>query len=124
MKSHLLLLCALVAVGRCAADEPTGATVDVKENGVFGFPQKQATVLWDRPDLRFSVWNNDAYFFAQAVLWTDDDGSLGKTEDNREIGDWSVLAVDMNPNRKSAFKMGRDYALNPWPGDEGLHYQV
>jgi thiol-disulfide isomerase/thioredoxin len=126
MKIHLFLFCALVAVSPCVAGEPTGAAPDLKENGAFGFPQKQATVLWDQPNLRFSVWNNSEYLFAQAVLWTDDDSSLGKRDDNREIGDWSVLLLDLNPGKdtNSALKMGRDYALNPWPGDEGLHYEI
>ena len=36
----------------------------------------------------------------QAVLWTDDDGSLGKTQDNREIGDWSKLLLDVDADGK------------------------
>jgi len=124
MKNYLFLFGIPLAVNFGVADEPTGAIPDLKADGAFGFPQKQATVLWDQPNLRFSVWNNGEYVFAQAVLWTDDDGSLGKTDDNREIGDWSVLALDVNPDLKSPFKAGRDYALNPWPGDEGLHYQI
>ena len=124
MKNHLFPFCALVAVSLCAAGEATGPVGNLKDNGAFGFPQPQATVLWDQPNLRFSVWNNEQYLFAQAVLWTDDDNSSGKTEDNREIGDWSMLALDLDPDGKSIFKIGRDYALNPWPGDEGLHYQI
>jgi thiol-disulfide isomerase/thioredoxin len=126
MKIYLFLLCVLVAVNLCGAGEPAAAAPDLKENGAFGFPQKRATVLWDQPNLRLSVWNNSEYFFAQAVLWTDDDGSLGKTDDNREIGDWSMLLLDLNPRRgtNSVSNIGRDYALNPWPGDEGLHYQI
>ncbi|MGA2245654.1 MAG: TlpA disulfide reductase family protein [Verrucomicrobiota bacterium] len=124
MKIHFFPLCALVTVNLCVTGEPTGATADLKESGAFGFPQKQAVVLWDQPDLRFSVWNNGEYLFAQAVLWTDDDHSLQKTDDNREIGDWSVLVLDVNPDTKSPFKMGRWYALNPYPGMEGIHYQI
>jgi len=124
MKTQLCLFCALLAVNLGVAGEPTGAASDLKEHGTFGFPQKQAIVLWDRPDLCFSVWNNSEYLFAQAVLWTDDDGSLGKTDDNRDIGDWSVLILDVSPDMKSPFKLGRDYVLNPWPGDAGLHYQI
>jgi hypothetical protein len=59
----------------------------VRENGVFGFPQKQAKVVCDTADLRLSVWNNDQYLYVQAVLWKDNDSAPGKTEDGRTIGD-------------------------------------
>lgn len=125
MNLTLPVLSLLAAIPLGFASEPTPAALDWQQNGAFGFPQKQSVVLWDRPDLRFSVWNNSEYLFAQAVLWTDDDSSLGKTDDNREIGDWSVLALDLDPERNSVLiKTGRDYALNPWPGEEGLHYQI
>lgn len=124
MKSSLFPLCALLTVNLCGAKEPTGDMAGLKESGAFGFPQKQAMVLWDQPDLRFSVWNNSKYLFAQAVLWTDNDRSLGKTDDNREIGDWSALTLDINPNTNSPFKLGRVYALDPFPGMEGMHYQI
>lgn len=81
-------------------------------------------MLCDQPALRFSVWNNDAYLFAQAVLWTDDNASVGKTPDNRTIGDWSVLMLTVNPDGKITPHVDRNYALNPWPGMEGLHYDV
>ena len=124
VKKYLLLFCALAVVNLCDAAETAGPVSDLKDNGAFGFPRKLATVLWDRPDLRFSVWNNTQFIFAQAVLWNDNDSSLGKTEDNREIGDCSVLALDLATNGKSVFNTGRDYALNPWPGEGGLHYQI
>jgi thiol-disulfide isomerase/thioredoxin len=124
MKTISFLFCTILLINFCRADEPTGSTTNLKDNGAFGFPQKRATVLWDQPNLRFSVWNNAEYFFDQAVLWTDDDSSVGKSDDNREMGDWSMLALDFTPERQSVFKVGRDYALNPWPGEEGMHYQV
>ena len=68
----------------------------VRENGVFGFPQKQAKVFCDTPDLRLSVWNNDRFLYVQAVLWKDNDSALGKTKDGRTIGDKSDLRLDVN----------------------------
>ena len=85
-----------------------------RENGAFEFPQAQATVLCDRADLRFSVWNNGEHLFAQAVLWTDDDSSLGKSEENREIGDWSEVMLDLDADGKRTSNVDRDYMLNPW----------
>jgi len=124
MRNHLLLFCVLIGANLCGADETTGTVRDLQDNGAFGFPQKVATVLWDRPDLWFSVWNNEQYFFAQAVLWTDNDSSLGKTEDNREIGDWSWLALDLATNGESVSNTNRDYLLNPWPVQGGLRYVI
>src|SRR5687767_955122 len=76
------------------------AAENLERDGAFGFPQKAAKVLCDRADLKFSVWNNDEYLFAQAVLWNDGDDSLGKTEDNREIGDNSSLLLDLDADGK------------------------
>jgi hypothetical protein len=103
-----------------AADE----AMDVRTQGAFGFPQKEAKVICDRPDLRFSIWSNDEYLFAQAVLWNDDDASLGKTDDNREIGDRSNLLLDLDADQKTTARVDRDYSLNPWPDLSGLHYTV
>ena len=88
------------------------------------FRKKNRKYFCDRSTLRFSVWNNGDYLFAQAILWTDDDASLGKTADNREIGDWSVLILDLDADGKSTKDVDRDYDLNPWPGTEGLQYQI
>jgi hypothetical protein len=97
---------------------------DVRREGAFGFPQPAATVLCDRPDLRFSIYNNGEYLFAQAVLWNDDDASLGKTEDNREIGDNSSLLLDVDADGKVTRQLDRNYLLNPWPDWSGLNYTV
>jgi cytochrome c biogenesis protein CcmG/thiol:disulfide interchange protein DsbE len=106
-----------------AAEPPTSLS-GLRANGAFGFPQKDATVLYDQPLLRFSVWNNGDYLFAQAVLWTDDDASLGQTPDKREIGDWSQLMLDLDADGEPTPNVDRDYLLNPWPGMEGMHYQI
>jgi thiol-disulfide isomerase/thioredoxin len=96
----------------------------VRENGVFGFPQKQAKVFCDTADLRLSVWNNDQYLYVQAVLWRDNDSALGKTEDGRTIGDNSDLRLDVNAAGKLTPNVDRTYMLNPWPGMSGLYYQI
>jgi thiol-disulfide isomerase/thioredoxin len=94
---------------------------DVRERSELQFLQSEAKVLCDTADLRFSVWNNEEYLFAQAVLGKDDDPSLGKTEDNREIGDWSqLLLADAQPTPHAE----RNYMLNPWPHLSGLRYVV
>lgn len=111
-----------VLVRQAAAQTQTG--VDIRADGAFGFPQKDAQVLCDQSSLRFSVWNNGEYLFAQAVLWTDGEDSLGKTDDNREIGDWSVLMLDLDADGKETANVDRDYMLNPWPNLSGLRYQV
>jgi cytochrome c biogenesis protein CcmG/thiol:disulfide interchange protein DsbE len=124
MKKILFISCALAIASMCNAAEPPKTAGELHDNGAFGFPQKDSTVFCDQPTLRFSVWNNGDYLFAQAILWTDDDASLGKTDDNREMGDWSVLVLDLDADGKSTKDVDRDYDLNPWPGMEGLHYQI
>lgn len=118
MKTQLGFVLAVVTAIQLQAAE------DLGRDGAFGFPQKAAKVLCDRADLRFSVWNNDEYLFAQAVLWNDGDDSLGKTEDNREIGDNSSLLLDLDADGKATPKLDRDYLLNPWPNWSGLNYSV
>jgi len=124
VKKCFFILCALTIVNVCGAVESLKTVSELRENGAFDFPQKESKVLCDQPTLRFSIWNNDKYLFAQAILWTDNDGSLGKTPDNREIGDWSVLMLDLDADGKSIKNVDRDYMLNPWPGMEGLHYDI
>jgi len=107
-----------------SADDSLAAPDDLRRDGAFGFPQKQAKILCDQPGLRFSIWNNPEYLFAQAVLWNDDDPALVKTDDNREIGDWSNLLMDLDGDGKATSNVDRNYALNPWPHMQGLHYQI
>ncbi len=97
---------------------------ELRQKGAFGFPQKDAKVLWNQPALRFSVWNNDQYLFAQAVLWTDGDASLGKTDGNEETGDSSKLMLDLDANGEATPNVDRHYWLNRWPSMRGLHYQI
>lgn len=124
MKNYFFIFCALAIAVMCKAAEPPKTAGELRDNGAFGFPQKESKVFCDQTTLRFSVWNNGDYLFAQAILWTDDEASLGKTADNREIGDWSVLMLDLDADGNSTKDVDRDYDLNPWPGTEGLHYQI
>ena len=118
------LALAALFTAACAFSESPASVAELRQNGAFEFPQMEATVLCDKPDLRFSVWNNQEYLFAQAVLWTDDDSSLGKTEDNREIGDTSQVLLDLDADGKPTANVDRNYMLNPWPHLGGLHYDI
>ncbi len=103
MREFFLLLCASLVMRVSAADESPVTRATLRQEGVFGFPQGRAKVLCNGRSLRFSAWSNKQYLFAQAVLWTDDDASLGK--------DWSVLMLDVNADGKSTFGVDRDYVL-------------
>src|SRR5688572_15138128 len=126
VRSKLYVTALITAFCVClrAADDLATASPDLKRDGAFGFPQSNARVLCDNPDLRLSIWNNDEHLFVQAILWKDGDAALGKTEDNREIGDGSTLILDLDGDGKRGAGVDRDYALNPWPAMPGLYYQV
>src|SRR5665213_1530111 len=83
---------------------------------------KEAKVFCDGPTLRFSVCNDDKHLFAQAILWTDDDDSLGRDRFNRLTYDWSFLMLNVNPDGKVTPGVDREYVLNP--GTPGLYYAV
>ncbi len=112
------------SIGAFASSELPSSLAELRERGAFEFPQNQARVLCNTPDLRFSVWNNSEYLFAQAVLWNDNDSSLGKTEDNREIGDWSQVMLDLDADAQPTANVDRNYMLNPWPNLSGLRYTI
>ena len=97
--------------------------VDLETNGVCGFPQDQASILCDNDFLRLSVWNNREYLFVQAILWKVSEHTLGKTEDNRDIGNKSKLEI-ASTNGKRSFELDRSYFLNPWPDLPGLYYHI
>ena len=103
---------------------PANSVADLRARGALGFPQVRAKVLCDRPELRLSVCNDDDYFMAQAILWTDGDASLGKTQGGRDIGDRSSLALEFGPPGEVLANVDRHYGLNPWPTSPGLHYQI
>lgn len=104
--------------------KPAAPATGLRAEGAFGFPQHEATVLCDTPDLRLSVWNDAAHLYAQAVLWTDNDPSVGKAADGRAVGDNAVLRVDADADGKPTPKADRNYSLNPWPHLPGLRYSV
>jgi thiol-disulfide isomerase/thioredoxin len=126
VQSKLYVMALMPAFCVClhAAEDLPTAALDLKRDGAFGFPQSNARVLCDNPELRLSVWNNSEHLFVQTILWKDGDAALGKTEDNREIGDGSTLILDLDGDGKRGAGVDRDYALNPWPAMPGLYYQV
>ncbi|MFN0134040.1 MAG: TlpA family protein disulfide reductase [Phycisphaerales bacterium] len=97
---------------------------DLKADGAFGFPQKDATVLCDTPTLRVSAVSDREHVYVQAIIWTDNDATVGQTDDGRDIGDWSNLDIDADGDGKITPQVDRSYALNPWPKLAGLHYSV
>ncbi len=111
----------LLAAWGCS---PESGGTDAVRDGAFEFPQDEAIVLCDRTDLRLSVWNNREVLFVQAVLWTDDDETLGESRDGRKIGDNSALSLDIDADGRHTAEVDRIYYLNPWPSRPGLRHQV
>jgi hypothetical protein len=103
---------------------PSGAFAELRDHGAFGFPQEQARVLWNHPALRFSVWNNDQYLFAQAVLWMDGDSSTITNEAGYVLGDASELWLDLGADGKMTTKVDREYVLNVVPSWPGMYYRI
>jgi thiol-disulfide isomerase/thioredoxin len=122
--AEIYLLVTAICAGMSGSGLAAPSLAELRERGAFEFPQSEAKVLCNTADLRFSVWNNEEYLFAQAVLWKDNDSSLGKTEDKREIGDWSEVLLDVDVDGQPTPHVDRDYMLNPWPNLSGLRYQV
>lgn len=97
---------------------------ELKQNGIFEFPQKGANIICDNKDLRVSVWNNENYLYVQAVLWNDGDPSLIKSPRGGKIGDNSTLVLDIDADSKLTKYTDRKYSLNPWTELPGLYYQL
>ena len=102
----------------------SSSITDLYTNGAFAFPQERASVLCDQENLRLSVWNNHDYLFVQAVLWMISEDILGKAEDNRDIGNYSALLIDVDADGIRTPEVDRKYSLNPWPHLPGLYYQI
>ncbi|MFC1762182.1 TlpA family protein disulfide reductase [Planctomycetota bacterium] len=103
------------------------SAVDIQQlrrEGLYGFPQQQATALCDSEYLRFSVYSNDTHLFAQAMLWQDGDDSQGTSSRGEQIGDWSKLLLDLDGDSEPSPRIDRGYSLNPWPDRPGLYYQI
>ena len=114
------LIVAASGVAVLAAEAPEV----LRREGAFNFPQPQAQVLCDEPELRVSTWNDNSHLYVQAILWSDGDDALGESADGRPIGDWAVLCLDVDADGKATPQKDRDYTLNPWPSLPGLCYQV
>ncbi|MHC4220331.1 MAG: hypothetical protein ACYSU7_17945, partial [Planctomycetota bacterium] len=97
---------------------------DLGRDGAFGFPQSEATVLFDDPNLRASVYNDDWHLYVQAIVWNDADQTLGETSDGRVIGDRSYVHLDVDANTDVTPAVDRVYSVNLWPHRQGIHYQV
>src|SRR5437660_768779 len=111
-----LVLCCASALG---VDE-----AQLKREGAFGFPQKDATVLCDTPALRVSGWNDAENLYVQAILFEDGDSTMGQTADGRDIGDTSSLVLDVDGDGKVTANVDRTYHLNSWPTLPGLTYSI
>src|SRR4051812_8791017 len=94
----------------------------LREQGAFGMPQKEATVLCDTPELKVSVCNSVEYLMVQAIVWKDNDNAEGTSGEDRKIGDYSVLLLDVDADGKETPQIDKQYHLNPWPEMPGLHY--
>lgn len=114
-----IALCPLFSLDARALGGP-----DLKHDGAFGFPQKDAKVLCDAPELRVSAWNDAEHLYVQAVVFADGDDAPGETEDGRAIGDSSTLLIDADADGKATPEVDRNYTLNPWPSLPGLQYQI
>jgi thiol-disulfide isomerase/thioredoxin len=93
-------------------------------DGAFGFPQAEAMILFDDPNLRVSAFSDARFLYVQAVVWADGDDAPGETEDGRAIGDRSYLRLDVDADLADTPDVDRVYSLAPWPSRRGLHYQV
>jgi hypothetical protein len=97
---------------------------ELPNTGAFGFPQNQSTVFCNRRTLRFSVWNNAQYLFAQAVLWMDDGSSVTQDASGDAVGDYSELMLDLDDDGKVTPNVDRVYRLNQRPYLPGLRYAI
>lgn len=107
-----------------ANNEVPLSEAELSKNGVFGFPQAQAQVLCETPDLRLSVWNNDEYLYAQAIVWKDDSAEFGKLRDGRATCDYASIVLDLDADGQLTKDVDRIYMLSPWPVLPGLRYSV
>jgi thiol-disulfide isomerase/thioredoxin len=121
----VVIVAAIIAAGVWTLPTREGpGRPDLARDGAFGFPQAEATVLYDSPDYRVSLYNDDRYLYLQAVLWHDGDDTLGTTQDGRAIGDRTYVYVDIDGNGAVTPNLDRVYFLNMWPHRPGLRYQV
>ena len=118
----VILFATVFSIAQSQTDHPVSLS-DLKAGGAFGFPQKDARVLHDDKNLRFSVTNNSDYLFAQAILWTDGESSIGKL-DGKAIGDYSSIMFLSGSDKKRTPDLDRNYSINPLPHLVGLYYSI
>ena len=80
-------------ISRSDSGQELPSVSTLRRNGAYGFPQQQAIVLCDRPNLRVSLYNSNHSLYVQSILWNDGDASIGKTRNGEEVGDYSVLML-------------------------------
>ena len=93
-------------------------------DGAFGFPQQEASVLCDGPELRLSAYCDADYLFLQAIVWKDGDDSLGKSADDLPLGDSSILMIDLDADGVATPQRDRMYGLNITTRLPGLRRSV
>ena len=117
----LLLIFGMVSVIH-AEEHPSKE--DIIKEGYFGFPQRQASVLYNHPKLRLSVWNNDTLVYAQAVVWADNSKEIGRIRLPMRCGDTSAFCIDVDSNASITPNLDRCYCLDPWFDMNGLYYSI
>jgi hypothetical protein len=92
--------------------------------GFFAFPQREAAILIESPQLRLAWWNNREYLLVQAVLGEDSSPGIGRAADGSATGDFSVVELDSDDNGRMDPRVDRSYWVNPWPDHAGLFRQI
>ncbi len=119
----LTLLFAALCIAQSKPDQLPSLS-DLKTNGAFGFPQKDARVLHDDKNLSFSVTSDADYLFAQAILWNDGDASNLTLTNGKTLGDYSSIMFLSGSDKKRTPDVDRNYSINPLPHLRGLYYSV
>lgn len=119
----LILLIAALCIAQSKTEEAPSVS-DLKTNGAFGFPQKDARVLHDDKNLRFSLTNDPDYLFAQAILWNDEDPSNLTLTNGKTVNDYSSIMFLSGSDKKRTPDVDRIYSVNPLPHLRGLYYSV
>jgi hypothetical protein len=93
----------------------------LRQTGAFGFPQSTARVIADTSQLRVSAASDAANLYVQVLFWADttpdehpDEGETTK--------DYSELLIDCDASGGDTPYVDRQYGLNHFPYDPGLHY--
>jgi len=122
MVEHSLLPQAIAGAEATAVSEFPPSLSELRNQGLFGFPQEDAKLFCDNPNLRFSVSNSQEYLFAQAVFWSAADAPPGETGggDGSQDYDYSDLMLDLDADVRATPNVDRIYML--YRG--GLQYHI